>query len=216
MATRITAARLLPAYRGLLNDADRWFAGAVAAHRADGVACRSGCTLCCLGLFDVGPLDAELIAAGFRAASPECRQQLAAAAAERLETIARLEPGWSAPWHVDAIGEQRFDALCDRLADSRCAALADDGSCSIYDHRPMICRLHGLPMYDPTEARACGGGCELNFTPSDPAATPALHFPHAAFATDEEQLNGAAGGKRTIVAAALHGAARNGEGRDDR
>ena len=37
-----------------------------------------------------------------------------------------------------------------------------DGLCSLYAHRPMICRLHGVPhrFRDPSGTETRGGGCE--------------------------------------------------------
>lgn len=214
---------LLPAYRALVGEADRWFAQALQVHRDDGVQCGRGCFQCCLGLFDISSADALLVAEGYRQATPGQRQLLRSQAEAQLGEIGACAPDWPDPWQVNALTEERFDRICEALADTRCAALADDGSCRIYDHRPLICRLHGLPMYDPTTWRDCGGACELNFPPYDLESKPALHFAHADFARRETELLDAIERQAqrpdvasTVVAAALWRAAVEEESHDER
>lgn len=182
--SRATRQKFLPVYRQLLGEADRWFDQAAAA-LADHVQCRAGCSLCCHGLFDISVADAELVAQGFASADGARREALRLAATELLAEVGRLAPGWAPPWRLGDIDAARFEAIADALAERRCVALGPDGSCQIYDHRPLICRLHGLPMYDPQAQRECGGACSLNAIPGEPAATACLHFPHERFERDE-------------------------------
>ncbi len=210
----------LPAYRALLDEAGTWFERATAAHAGD-VRCRRGCDACCRGLFDVSPLDAALIAEGVRGGDAATRAALVARAAEALATVAELAPGWHAPWRIGDLGVARFDALCDALLDAPCPALDGDGACRIYAYRPLVCRIHGLPMFDPAANRDCGGACPLNaplfgLDAEALRARPALHFDHGAFEADERVLLGAFAGAAaaadpepfgTIVAAAIQSAA---------
>lgn len=210
----------LPAYRALLDEAGTWFERAAATH-ADEVRCRRGCDACCRGLFDVSPLDAALIAEGVRAAAADTRAALLADATAALATVAALATGWHAPWRIGDLGVERFDALCDALPDAPCPALDGDGACRIYAHRPLVCRIHGLPMFDPGADRDCGGACPLNaplfgLDADALRARPALHFDHAAFEADERALLAVFAGPAaaadpepfgTIVAAAIQSAA---------
>ncbi|MFP5213263.1 MAG: YkgJ family cysteine cluster protein [Acidobacteriota bacterium] len=43
-----------------------------------------------------------------------------------------------------------------------CAFLAEDGSCAVYPARPLICRTHGLILYD-SETKQFAGSCPMNF-----------------------------------------------------
>lgn len=223
MSSRPSLRALLPAYRSLVGEADRWFAQALEAHKNEGVQCGRGCYRCCLGPFDISAADALLVAEGYRQANPGQRQALRFRAHAQLGEIRLCAPEWPDPWRVEALTEERFDEICDALSDARCAALADDGSCLIYDHRPLICRLHGLPMYDPTTSRDCGGACDLNFPPYDLESKPALHFAHADFVRRETELIDAIEGQiqrprvaSTVVAAALWRAAVEEESHDER
>jgi Fe-S-cluster containining protein len=195
-------------YRELLARADAWFDRAAAAH-GDEVRCALACTLCCHGLFDVSLLDAALLEEGMRQAPPETREELGRCAALALESVREAAPEWDEPWAVDALGDERFDEICEGLALLRCPALAEDGSCRLYEHRPLICRLHGIPMYDPGARAWLGGECELNFPPDGRRAEPSLWFDNRCFERDEqhlaEELREAAPGRyvRTIIPAVL-------------
>jgi hypothetical protein len=68
--------------------------------------------------------------------------------------------------HDDPWGDPYRNAVC---------ALNLDGKCLLYHHRPMICRLAGLPhfMVRPDGSRIESGGCshyQLDISPSHPDA----------------------------------------------
>ena len=56
----------------------------------------------------------------------------------------------------DKFGISRFDQIDDHMEnnfyrvfqDTYCPFLSDRGTCIIYDSRPFICRLQGLPVHD--------------------------------------------------------------------
>lgn len=56
---------------------------------------------------------------------------------------------------------QERDTFFERVGDVPCPALADDGSCQIYEHRPLVCRTFGLPIREGQNY--LGQECELNF-----------------------------------------------------
>ncbi len=53
-----------------------------------------------------------------------------------------------------------------------CPAL-EDGACQIYEHRPLICRKYGMPLYNPQKPDRVFA-CELNFKPGDEIVDPQL------------------------------------------
>lgn len=56
----------------------------------------------------------------------------------------------------------------------RCAALGDDGRCSVYASRPLVCRSHGVPIRQRApNGAALIGGCFRNFTERGPSAVDA-------------------------------------------
>ena len=133
-------------YHRLLGDLDDWFARGVADAGPGVVLCRRGCTACCHGPFDISPADAELAAIAVERLDGASRSAVRSRAAAQRSRYAELAPRWSAPWDVDAIGDDSFDQISDALADEPCPALNDQGECRIYDARPATCRMTGLGM----------------------------------------------------------------------
>ena len=57
-----------------------------------------------------------------------------------------------------------------------CVLLDSDGLCLVYDHRPLTCRLHGLPLVDVTGEIMDDAWCTLNFIGQDPLVLTGLRF----------------------------------------
>ncbi len=129
------------------------------------IQCRRGCTRCCYQLFQITEPEAAVISQAVRQMPSAEREDLQARARAYLpqrEAILR-EHGFIEAWgHLPPEGE--------RLA---CPALGDDGACRIYDHRPLICRKYGVPLYNP-QRPDCVFACELNFQPGDEIDDPHL------------------------------------------
>jgi Fe-S-cluster containining protein len=124
------------------------------------IACRPGCTQCCLGPFAITPLDALRLQAGLRslaASDPARAGALRARVAAYLRTIAPL---YSGDTSTGALHDEA--ALPDSLDDLPCPALDPaTGRCDLYTSRPITCRTFG-PV-----ARAGDdflGPCELCYT----------------------------------------------------
>ena len=139
-------------YRSLQGQLDAWFARGVTSAGPGVVLCRRGCSACCLGPFDISPADAGLVVQAVDRLDPATRTLVESRAAEQVARYAELAPQWSAPWDIDAIGDDNFDRIGDALAASPCPALGSDGACLIYDDRPANCRLIGLAVLTPDGA----------------------------------------------------------------
>lgn len=142
----------MPGYRDILTAADRFFSK-VAAEQPAALACRLGCTLCCHGLFEISAADVSTIAQGLEALDPETRR----AVAERAE--AAIEASQH-PVLRECTPEEK-ETFFARADDLPCPFLGATGACTIYDHRPLVCRTFGLPIRDG--AQFLGEECELNF-----------------------------------------------------
>jgi Fe-S-cluster containining protein len=105
------------------------------------ITCHAGCDGCCYQQFTVFPVEAHHLAQAVTELAPEVRQHLL----ERLQ-----QPD---PWRM--------------IDPPPPCVLLEHGRCSLYDHRPLICRIHGFPISStmierPDSAqRDC---CPLNFT----------------------------------------------------
>jgi Fe-S-cluster containining protein len=197
-------------YRTLLQRLDAWFARGRERHPRV-IPCASGCSACCHGPFDISVADMALLRHGVAKLPPDVRADVLAKARELLDRARALEPTWKAPYDVETIGD-RFDAVCEGLADAPCPLLDEAGRCRIYDDRPLVCRLIGLPM------RSLGGRTIENCCPimsgfPDYAALPPVEFDLEGFEAEEMECIRAAArdifgdeafsGYQTFIAAAL-------------
>jgi Fe-S-cluster containining protein len=109
---------------------------------AEQITCHAGCDGCCYQQFTVFPVEAQYLAQAVATLTPAARQRLR----QRLQS---QDEAW-------------------RMVDEpRPCVLLDQGRCSLYTGRPLICRLHGYPLYSAMIERPGGGHrdcCPLNFT----------------------------------------------------
>jgi Fe-S-cluster containining protein len=133
---------------------DRRFLRVLDASLADGaciagahLACRIGCTECCIGAFPITQLDAR-----------------------------RLREGWSALHAADPARASAVLARAERIQAERdtegpCAALdPTSGACDLYAWRPVTCRTFGLPVRIGDDDLSPCRLCFTNAPPADIAA----------------------------------------------
>lgn len=133
------------AYQALLQRIDRWFEDTSSRHPGV-IPCCAGCSACCHGPFDISVADALLLREGLALLPARERAEARSRAEDLLELMQEIEPDWQAPFDLRTLGEARFDALTDALAAEPCPLLDEAGRCLVYAHRPLVCRLIGLPM----------------------------------------------------------------------
>jgi Fe-S-cluster containining protein len=180
------------AYQALLQRIDRWFAETAQRHPGV-IPCRSGCSACCHGPFDISVADALLLREGLALLPATERAEVRSRAEELLELMQEVEPGWRAPYDVRDLGEERFDALTDALATEPCPLLDAAGRCSVYDHRPLVCRLIGLPMVT-AEGNVLENACPIQDDfPAYAALDPQLFDLESLEAVEQSCLGTAAG-----------------------
>jgi Fe-S-cluster containining protein len=132
-------------YRAILERLDRWFE--LTAQRHPGVIpCRAGCSACCHGPFDISVADTLLLREGIEGLSPAELDNVRQRATALLARIRELAPEWGPPYDIADLGEERFDRIVETLADAPCPLLDERGACLVYQSRPLVCRLIGLPM----------------------------------------------------------------------
>ncbi|HUK13302.1 MAG TPA: YkgJ family cysteine cluster protein [Thermoanaerobaculaceae bacterium] len=171
------------------------------------LACRLGCTHCCVGPFDITALDAARLVRGLEALAgrePALAEEVRRRARQQWARFAGEFPGDDASGAL-ADDEAARQAFFERFADLPCAALDPaDGRCNLYADRPLTCRSFGLPVRVGAEVLPA---CALNFTAASDAERLA-----ATVEPDPDDAEGrllarlaAAGGPAadTIVAAAL-------------
>jgi len=153
-------------FQNLLQIASAWEAEFARNQRLHGtkIQCRRGCTDCCHHLFQITEFEAAFISQALKTMPDQKRQDLE----ERAQTYIEDREELLAVRHVpDAWGSLPPPGL--RLA---CPAL-EDGACQIYEHRPLICRKYGMPLYNPQKPEQVFA-CELNFRPGEEILDPEL------------------------------------------
>jgi len=125
-----------------------------------GLVCRKGCTQCCIGVFAINQLDAARLRRGLAELAKRDAGRAAAVRQRARESVARLSrdfPGDPATGLLGKTKEERrrFE---DFANEEPCPALdLDEGTCDLYDSRPMTCRTFGPPV----RAEGGLGVCEL-------------------------------------------------------
>lgn len=159
-------------YDGYFSVSAAWNAEFERARKLHGakIHCGKGCCECCSQMFRITEIEAAYISAGVKQLPEGRRVELRAKAREyqarREELLAcnQLSDEWDTPHHPGL-----------RLP---CPAL-ENGACSIYEHRPMICRKYGIPLFNPRKPERIFA-CELNFKPGEEVADPDLVQIHTA------------------------------------
>ncbi len=169
MTARVLPLVLNEQYLRLLSEIDLAFDAANATEPSP--ACRSGCTQCCYGAFDVGPADISLALQGLMSLGDAERgvvmRRLREAASAERQAAAELSRSRTsergATVGLRSLGEERFDELCDELSGQPCVFLDElDGRCLIYAYRPEPCRFTGLAWQGTDEALDLPCPIELN------------------------------------------------------
>lgn len=120
------------------------------ARRAgDRLACRVGCTECCLGPFPITLLDARRLADGLRALRSRDPKRAAAVEGRARTAVRAAQHGFPGDPATGRLNEDEStrERFFDRHGARPCPALnPQTGACEIYDSRPLSCRTYGPPV----------------------------------------------------------------------
>lgn len=120
----------------------------------DCVQCKEECSDCCYALFDLTLIEALYMNEKFNAKfTGEAREAMLEKANRADRTIHKLK---RAAYHDLQAGKSEDDILTmlggERV---RCPLLNDHDMCELYDHRPITCRLYGIPTSIGGKGRTC-------------------------------------------------------------
>ncbi len=159
--------RRLPAGDGALLQIVDVALADTARRSGEWLACRPGCTQCCIGVFAIHQLDALRLQHGLaklEKLDPERARRIRSRAQDSIERLASQFPGDVKTGALDAEvfepgskAEERFAKFAN---DEPCPVLdPETGLCELYDARPMTCRTFGPPV----RSEGGLGVCELCF-----------------------------------------------------
>ncbi|WP_051261390.1 YkgJ family cysteine cluster protein [Desulfovibrio inopinatus] len=143
------------AYEKLCSEVDAVF-GRVKEQCGDGVTCTVKCSDCCHAVFDITLVEAVYLNYHLRSSigSGEALSQLEELANRADRELFRLkrqaykaqQRGMDDMEILETMGKERI----------RCPLLNDSDMCIAYAHRPITCRLYGIPMEIGGQSRTCG------------------------------------------------------------
>lgn len=126
------------------------------------LACRPGCTQCCVGVFAINQLDSLRLRQGLAQLKRKDPERAAAVVQRARESWARLRDEFPGNQKTGILDEdqgsaQEFDEFAN---DEPCPVLDPaTGLCELYESRPMTCRVFGPPV----RSEGGLGVCELCF-----------------------------------------------------
>ena len=141
----------------LFERADDWFFRAKAA-LLGGIPCGKSCCRCCIGPFAITLLDVEELHRGLQRIPAIEREEIEARARRQRAAIEGRYPRLAIDPLLDHCPDDEIDQLVTQFADMPCPALQDDGSCGLYEFRPVTCRTMGIPS---ETAGTVHGACEI-------------------------------------------------------
>jgi Fe-S-cluster containining protein len=142
-------------YNKLAESADALF-NQVKSRFPEEVACTSGCSSCCYAPFDLSLVEAMAIN---RAFNKEFgfgirRSAVLEAASNADRTLTRLKRHY---FRQTKEGMPDSEILAEAAKERvRCPLLGMDDTCLLYGHRPITCRLYGVPTVINGKSHVCG------------------------------------------------------------
>jgi Fe-S-cluster containining protein len=126
------------------------------------LACRIGCTQCCVGAFPINQLDAVRLQHGLadlERHSPDRAGRIRLRAQDAVRRLSPTLPGDATTGILDDSPHGR-ELFAEFANDELCPILdPETGACELYDSRPMTCRVFGPPVRSEDGL----GCCELCF-----------------------------------------------------
>lgn len=126
------------------------------------LACKPGCTQCCIGVFAINQLDARRLVHGLAELERQAPDRAAQIRQRARDAVARLSPEFPGDpvSGILAEGDEAEKKFADFANDEPCPALdPHTGYCELYEARPMTCRVFGPPV----RSEGGLGVCELCF-----------------------------------------------------
>lgn len=157
-----TMPELIPvfaAYEALVAEADAVFSR-VAERHPDCVTCKPGCSDCCHATFDLSLVEAMYLNAKFVEAFDfgPARSRILENAGNADRQLTRMKRDYFRELRDGKASQEAMDRIMDEAARARirCPLLDANDQCSLYESRPITCRLYGIPTVIGGRAHVCG------------------------------------------------------------
>jgi Fe-S-cluster containining protein len=115
------------------------------------VKCKTGCSDCCHAIFGLFLIEAAYIQEQFKRLDRKVRREILSNAEKYEKALQKVEERLQA--HEDDPHMKSYALSKERV---RCPLLNQNDECIIYPHRPITCRVYGIPTAIQGKARVCG------------------------------------------------------------
>ncbi len=129
----------------LFQEASQWFRRAQAS-LLGAIPCSPGCCDCCIGIFPITRLDVLELHRGLNLLPPARKRAMVTRAREQVARLETAYPALRSQPGLDGWADASVDDMVERFADLPCPALEADGTCGVYQFRPITCRTMGVPV----------------------------------------------------------------------
>ena len=128
------------------------------------LACKPGCSQCCVGVFAINQLDAIRLRKGLAELKQKDPQRAGRILERAHASVARLSPDFPGDLSTGLLNDDDSDEACrhwDEYGNSEPCPVLDPekGTCELYESRPVICRTFGPALTSENDL----GHCELCF-----------------------------------------------------
>jgi Fe-S-cluster containining protein len=126
----------------------------------DFLVCRPGCTQCCIGVFAINPLDAARLQAGLEDLTRSDPARATRVRQRAKQSIARISPDFPGDLATGLLCEsKRAQRKFEDFANNEACPALDPvaGTCDLYAHRPLTCRVFGPPVRTEAPGNQRGG-----------------------------------------------------------
>lgn len=122
---------------------------------SDKIACRQGCSDCCHALFDLTLIEALSIKRRFdERFSGKIRHDILTCADETDRKIFKIKKQATEAEKLGSDGGKIIERISqEKIA---CPLLDEQHHCMMYDHRPIACRVYGIPTSTGGKGYTCG------------------------------------------------------------
>jgi len=141
---------LFQTYEFLADRADSAFREMQGRHGSC-IKCSPRCADCCHAVFGLFLIEAAYIKQQFDTLPPEMKKEILFRIQETERGLRRLESKMRTNE-----GDPEMQAQILATERIRCPLLNGENECSLYDHRPITCRVYGIPTRIQGKARVCG------------------------------------------------------------
>lgn len=127
----------------------------VKKEHSDKVACTKGCSDCCSALFDLTLIEAFAVKTRFdELFSGKLRHEIQTVADAADRKIFIIKKNATEAEKLGADGQKIIERIS--MEKIPCPLLDENNLCRMYDHRPIACRVYGIPTSTGGKGYTCG------------------------------------------------------------